>query len=177
VRKLCEPAFPGALRLAAARLLRPLQSLRREERAKSAPADICAMLSVPARTRMPRPAVFVQPGSIASRLQAVANTGTSPTRIFLNPSRAQPGESVAVNQILPGQEFICRQHVAAAGFLGRQEPAADRCNDFGLATNDPALRIGMREICYSQRTTVRPLDGPRWAMVSGHVSRALQIFL
>jgi hypothetical protein len=81
---------------------------------------------------------------------------------------------MAINQILPGQEFICRQHVAAAGFLGRQEPAADRRNDFGLATNDPALRTGMREIGYRQGATIRPLDVPRWAMVSGHVSRALQ---
>jgi hypothetical protein len=69
---------------------------------------------------------------------------------------------------LPGQEFICRQHVAAAGFLGRQEPAADPRNDFRLATNDPALRTGMREICYRQGATVRPLDVPRWTMVSGH---------
>jgi len=108
------------------------------------------------------------------RLQAVAYSGTPPTRIFLNPGRAQPGESVAVNQILPGQQFICRQHVAAAGLLGRQETAADRCNDFGLATNDPAPHTGMREICYRQGATIRPLDVPRWAIVSGHGSRALQ---
>ena len=75
---------------------------------------------------------------------------------------------MAINQILPGQEFICRQHVAAASFLRRQEPAADGCNDFRLATNDPAVRARMREICYRQRTTVRPLDVPRWTVVSSH---------
>jgi hypothetical protein len=112
-------------------------------------------------------------GNPPFRSQAVAYSGASPTRIFLNPGRAQPGESVSVNQILQGQQFICRQHVAAAGLLGRQETAADRCNDFGLATNDPALRTGMREICYRQGATIRPFDGPRWAIVSGHVSRAL----
>jgi hypothetical protein len=92
--------------------------------------------------------------------------GPPSARIFLNAGRAQPRESVAVNQILPSQEFICRQHVAAASFLGRQESAANRCNDLGLASNDPALRIGMREIRNCQGGAVRPDDA--CALVSGH---------
>jgi hypothetical protein len=94
--------------------------------------------------------------------------GPPSARIFLNAGGAQPGESVAVNQILPSQEFVCRQHIPAASFLGRQEPAANGYHDFGLATNDPALRIGMREVCNCQGAAVRPNDAPRRAMVSGH---------
>jgi hypothetical protein len=94
--------------------------------------------------------------------------GPPSARIFLNAGGAQPCESVAVNQILPSQEFICRQHVAATSFLGRQEPAANRCNDLGLASNDPALRIGMGKVCERQGAAVRPDDAPRRAKMSGH---------
>jgi hypothetical protein len=107
-------------------------------------------------------------GHLPARSRTVANMGPPSARIFLNAGGAQPGKSVAINQILPSQEFICRQHIAAAGFLGRQKPAANRCHDFGLATNDPALRIGMREISNCQGAAVRPDDAPRSTMVFGH---------
>ncbi len=40
---------------------------------------------------------------------------------------------------LPGQEFVDRQRVAAAGFLQRKQATADGGDDFRLAANDPAL--------------------------------------
>jgi adenine-specific DNA methylase len=61
----------------------------------------------------------------------------------LGPARgAQTGETVSVDGILPRKKFVDRERVAAAGFLQREESAAHGSNDFGLASNHPALRTG-----------------------------------
>src|SRR5579863_2445127 len=78
--------------------------------------------------------------------------------ILLNPGRTQTGEAMLIDRVLPGKEFLNRQGIAAAGFLQRQQSAADRGDDFGLAANDPALRSGCRQISNRQRRTVRPDD-------------------
>src|SRR5450755_3493342 len=55
--------------------------------------------------------------------------------ILLDAGRPQPGEAVAINRTLPSEKFLDRQHIAAAGFFEREEPAANGCNHFGLPTN------------------------------------------
>jgi hypothetical protein len=47
---------------------------------------------------------------------------------------------------LPRQEFVDGQRVAAAGFLEGEQAASDRCNDFGLAADDPPFGAGRRQI-------------------------------
>ena len=78
--------------------------------------------------------------------------------ILLSAGCAQPGEAMAINRTLPGEEFLDRQHIAAAGFFEREEPAANGCNHFGLATNHPTCRFRRREIGNCQRTAVGPDD-------------------
>jgi hypothetical protein len=46
-------------------------------------------------------------------------TGGSFVAILLNAGDAEPGETVAINQMLPVDEFIHRESVAAAGFFER----------------------------------------------------------
>src|SRR5262245_48357019 len=83
--------------------------------------------------------------------------------VLLDARRAQAGEAMLVDRILPGEEFLHRQRVAAAGFLERKEPAAHGSNDLGLAPDDPALGAWCRQIGDGQRAAVRPDDvfGPR----------------
>jgi hypothetical protein len=50
------------------------------------------------------------------------------------------------------------QRVAGAGFRKREEPTAQRCNDYGLASNDPALRFRRREIGNCKQAAVRSDD-------------------
>src|ERR1700677_1354390 len=91
--------------------------------------------------------------------------------ILLDTGRAEPGEPVAVDRILPGEEFLDGQRVSAAGFFEREQAAANRRNDFRLATNHPALGSGRGEIGDRQRTSVGPDDilYPR-AVGFGHVT-------
>src|SRR5262249_53943608 len=91
--------------------------------------------------------------------------------ILLDTCRAQAGEAVAIDRILPGEELFDRQRVPAAGFLEREKSAADGGDDFGLAANHPALRSWRREIGNCQRAAVGPDDilHPR-AVGFGHVT-------
>src|SRR5262245_27624220 len=78
--------------------------------------------------------------------------------ILLDAGGRQPVESVAIDQILPGEELLDRERVAAALLFERQEPAANGSNDLGLAANDPALRPRCREIGNCERAAVGPDD-------------------
>jgi hypothetical protein len=89
--------------------------------------------------------------------------------ILLDAGRPQSGEAVAINRTLPGEKFFDRQHIAAAGFFEREEPAANGCNHFGLATNHPARRPWRWEVCKCQRATVGPDNMLPWAVRFGHV--------
>src|ERR1700722_8999160 len=75
--------------------------------------------------------------------------------VLLDARRAQAGEAVLVDGILPGEEFLDGQRVAAAGFLERKEPAAHGGDDLGLAPDDPALGAGRGQIGNRQRAAVR----------------------
>jgi hypothetical protein len=60
--------------------------------------------------------------------------------ILLNARGAQTGQTMLVDRVLPRQELFNRERVTGAGFLKREETAANRCDHFGLTPNDPALR-------------------------------------
>jgi hypothetical protein len=83
--------------------------------------------------------------------------------VLLDARGAQAGEAMLVDRVLPGEEFLDRQRVAAAGLLERKEPAAHGGDDLGLAPDDPALGAWCRQIGDGQRAAVRPDDvfGPR----------------
>src|SRR6266511_2311647 len=76
--------------------------------------------------------------------------------ILLNARGAQAGEPVLVDRILPGEEFLDRERIAAAGFLERKQPAAHGGNHLGLAPDDPTLRARRRQIRDCERAAVRP---------------------
>jgi hypothetical protein len=66
--------------------------------------------------------------------------------ILLDAGGAQPGKAMLVDGKLPGEEFVDRQRVAAAGLLKGEQAAAYGGNDFGLAANDPAFGPGRGQI-------------------------------
>src|SRR5262249_60076940 len=74
--------------------------------------------------------------------------------ILLDTRGAQTGQTMLVDRVLPRQELFNRERVAGAGFLKREETAANRCDHFGLTPNDPALRSRCRQVRYSQRAPI-----------------------
>jgi hypothetical protein len=78
--------------------------------------------------------------------------------ILLDSGRSEPGKTVLVDRELPGQEFVDGQRIAATGFLKGKQAAANRGNDFGLATDHPSLGSGGGQIRNRQRTAVGPDD-------------------
>jgi hypothetical protein len=66
--------------------------------------------------------------------------------ILLDPGGAQPRKAMLVDGKLPGQEFVDGQRIAAASLLKGEQAAANRRNDFGLATDDPSLGSGCGQI-------------------------------
>ena len=78
--------------------------------------------------------------------------------ILLNASGAQTGEAMAVDRVLPGQEFLDRESIAAAGLFKRKEAATHRRNNFRLAANHPALRSRCRQVGDRERTSIGPDD-------------------
>ena len=78
--------------------------------------------------------------------------------VLLDPRRAQAGKAVLIDRVLPGEEFLDGQRIAAARFFERKQSAANSGDDFGLAANDPTLRARRRQIGDRQGRTVRPDD-------------------
>src|SRR5437588_6773885 len=76
--------------------------------------------------------------------------------VLLNARGAQPREPVLVDGILPGEEFLDGERVAAAGLLERKKPAAHCRDHLGLATDDPPLRAWRRQVRDRKRAAVRP---------------------
>jgi hypothetical protein len=74
------------------------------------------------------------------------NFGQDLLAILLDAGGAQPGKAMLVDGKLPGEEFVDRQRVAAAGLLEGEQAAAHSGNDFGLAANDPAFGPGRGQI-------------------------------
>ena len=88
-----------------------------------------------------------------SQLPELLNTGLNPVRLVV----AAPTE-ILVDGKLPGEEFVDRQGVSAAGLLEREKSATHSGDDLGLAADDPAFGAGGRQIRDRQRTAVRPDD-------------------
>jgi hypothetical protein len=57
--------------------------------------------------------------------------------ILLDPGGPQARQAMLIDGKLPGQEFVDRQRIAAAGFLEGKQAATDRGDDFGLAADHP----------------------------------------
>jgi hypothetical protein len=66
--------------------------------------------------------------------------------ILLDPGGPQAGQAMLINRKLPGKELVDRQRVPAAGFLEGEQAAADRCDDFGLAADNPPFGAGRGQI-------------------------------
>jgi hypothetical protein len=66
--------------------------------------------------------------------------------ILLDAGGAQSRQAMLVDGKLPGQEFVDRQRVAAAGLLKGEQAAADRGNDFGLTADNPPFGPGRGQI-------------------------------
>src|SRR5580704_10931926 len=75
--------------------------------------------------------------------------------ILLNARGAQAGKAVAVDRLLPGQEFLDRKGVPGTGLLEAEEAAADGGNHLGFATDHPALGIARRQVRNGQRAAIR----------------------
>src|SRR5580765_3966390 len=89
--------------------------------------------------------------------------------ILLDARGAQAGEAMLVDRILPGEEFLHRQRIAAARLFKRQQPATHGGYNLGLASDDPTLGARGRQVGNRQRTAVRSDDvlGP-WSQGLGH---------
>ena len=66
--------------------------------------------------------------------------------ILLDPGGPQTGQAMLIDGKLPGQEFVDRQRVTAAGLLKGEQAAANRGNDFGLTADDPPFSTGRGQI-------------------------------
>jgi hypothetical protein len=66
--------------------------------------------------------------------------------ILLDAGGPQAGQTMLIDGKLPGQEFVDRQRIAAAGFLEGEQAAANRCNDFGLAADNPPFGAGRGQV-------------------------------
>jgi hypothetical protein len=78
--------------------------------------------------------------------------------VLLDSRGSKPCKAVLIDGKLPGQELVDSQRISAAGFLEGQQAAANRGNDFRLATDDPSLGSGCWQIRDCQRTAVGPDD-------------------
>ena len=66
--------------------------------------------------------------------------------ILLDTGGAQSRKAMLIDGKLPGEEFVDRQGVAAAGLLQGKQTAPDGGNDFGLTADDPPFGPGRGQI-------------------------------
>lgn len=98
---------------------------------------------------------------LAKRGRFSSNTADFRSRllaILLDAGGAKTRQTVLVDGKLPGEEFVDRQGITAAGLLEGEKSTTDSGDDFGLAADDPAFGAGCRQIRDCQRTAVRPDD-------------------
>src|SRR4029077_20423844 len=60
------------------------------------------------------------------------------------------------DRVLPSEELLDRQRITAAGFLERQQTPTHGRDNFGLASDNPALGPRRGQIRDRERATVRP---------------------
>jgi hypothetical protein len=81
-----------------------------------------------------------------SRFSSNLSVRQSLLPILLDPGGPQTCQTMLIDGKLPRQEFVDRQRIAAAGFLEGEQAATDRCNDFGLAADNPPFGAGRRQV-------------------------------
>jgi hypothetical protein len=81
-----------------------------------------------------------------SRFSSNLSVRESLLPILLDPGGPQAGQTMLIDGKLPGQEFVDRQGITAAGFLEGEQAASDRCDDLGLAADDPPFGTGRGQI-------------------------------
>jgi hypothetical protein len=88
-------------------------------------------------SRLPaREPVFIELEMLRIRLLA----------ILLDAGGPQAGQTVLVDRKLPGEEFIDRQRIAAAGFLKGEKATAHSGDDLSFAADDPPFGSGRGQI-------------------------------
>jgi hypothetical protein len=60
--------------------------------------------------------------------------------VLLDVRSTQAGQAVLIERMLPGEEFVDREHVTATGFVEGQEATANGRDYLGLAPDDPPFR-------------------------------------
>src|SRR6266481_602451 len=108
-------------------------------------------------TRSVRRTPNTKPGDHKGR-PSMLKDAASLLAILLNASGAQTGEAMAVDRVLPGQEFLNRERIAAASLFKRKEAATHRRNDFRLTANHPTLRSRRRQVGDREGTSIGPDD-------------------
>jgi hypothetical protein len=74
-----------------------------------------------------------------SRFSSNLSVRESLLPILLDPGGPEACQTMLIDGKLPGKEFVDRQGITAAGFLKGEQAAADRCDDLGLAADDPTF--------------------------------------
>src|SRR5262245_65286776 len=106
-----------------------------------------------------RKAIALAPAYCASWFHSGSKDGPALLLpILLDARGAQASEAMLIDRILPGEELLDRQRIAAAGLLKREQAAAHSGDDLGLAADDPALGAGRGQIGDRQRASIRPND-------------------
>jgi hypothetical protein len=81
-----------------------------------------------------------------SRFSSNLSVRESLLPILLDPGGPQAGQTMLIDGKLPGQEFVDRQGITAAGLLEGEQASADRRNDLGLAADDPPFSAGRGQV-------------------------------
>jgi hypothetical protein len=81
-----------------------------------------------------------------SRFSSNLSVRESLLPILLDPGGPQACQTMLIDGKLPGQEFVHRQRITAAGFLEGKQAATDRCDDFGLAADNPPFGAGRGQV-------------------------------
>jgi hypothetical protein len=66
--------------------------------------------------------------------------------ILLDPGGPEACQAMLIDRKLPGQEFVDRQGITAAGFFEGKQTATDRGDDFGLAADHPPFGAGRGQV-------------------------------
>jgi hypothetical protein len=88
--------------------------------------------------------------------QAIRPRDTS--QVELGSSRAEPRDSEAINAMLPGENLVGIERVAATSLFQGQQAAAHGRDDFRLAPDYPAFGVGWWQIAEGQTTSLGSTD-------------------
>ena len=95
---------------------------------------------------MPKTGFFYEAGFQKIAMKWTAREPKGLLAVLLDAGGAQSGQTMLVDGELPGQEFVDRQGITAAGFLEGEQAASDPCDDLGLAADDPPFGTGRGQV-------------------------------